>query len=82
MNVKRGCKIKTKIALMYQWEASTGWIICKFGSYILDRLKKENIFGNGNLGFYRHDCLAIIDNLPRPRLERKIKKTTEDLQNH
>ena len=48
--------------------------VCELnGLYILDTLKKENIFGNGMFGCYRDDCLAIVDKLPGPSLERKIK---------
>ena len=44
------------------------------GLYILDILKKEKIFSDGNFGIYRDDGLAVIDILPGPGLESKVKQ--------
>ena len=56
--------------------------VCELvGLYILDTLKKEKVFGTGMFGCYRDDCLAIVDNLPGPSLERKVKKLRRIFKN-
>ena len=41
--------------------------------YILDILKKEKIFSDGNFGIYRDDGLAVVDILPGPHMEKKVE---------
>ena len=44
------------------------------GLYILDILKKEKIFNDGNFGLNRDDGLAVVDILPGSDMERKVKQ--------
>ena len=37
-------------------------------------LKKEKIFSDGNFGLYRVDGLAVVDILPGPDMEKKVKQ--------
>ena len=50
-------------------------------SHILDILKKENIFSDGNFGIYRDDGLAVIDILPGPGMESKVKQLRKVFKN-
>merc|ERR1719354_958693 len=56
--------------------------ICELvGLYILDILKKEKIFSDGNFGLYRDDGLAVVDILPGPDMERKVKQLRKVFKN-
>ena len=56
--------------------------ICELvGLYILDILKKEKIFRDGNFGIYRDDGLAVVDILPGPDMERKVKHLRKVFKN-
>ena len=49
--------------------------------YTLDTLKKEKIFSDGNFGLYHDDRLAVVDSLPGPGMERKVKQLRKVLKN-
>ena len=54
--------------------------VCELvGLYILDTMKKKQIFDFGYFGLYRD--VASTDNLPGPRLERKFKKLSRAFKN-
>ena len=54
-------------------ESLSGAKVCELvGFYILDTLKKEKMFSNSTFEYYVG--LTIIDNLPGPSLEVKVKK--------
>ena len=64
-------------------ESFHGAEICELvGLYILDILKKEKIFSDGNFGLYRDDGLAVVDILPGPDMERKVKQLRKVFKKH
>ena len=51
------------------------------GLYILDILKKEKIFSDVNFGIYCDNSLAVVDILPGPDMEKKVKQLKKVFKN-
>ena len=44
-------------------------------------MKKEKISSDNNFGLYRDDGIAVVDILPRPDMEGKVKQLTKVFEN-
>ena len=44
-------------------------------------MKKEKIFSDGNFGIYRDDGIAVVDTLPGPSMESKVKQLRKVFKN-